>query len=567
MIDLKKWDALALAATPGPWNVMPMRKGGEGFGISADGHGMDHIAPATDDCGYQGPIKSKANASFIAATNPKAVRELIALVRRQEAELAEARQALDGAVEINNGYLREIDALKAEHLATHRKLAGETLRADQGWTRYEEANADRNGLRTERAAKAQVAPDERKPAFSMFASMEDFREALTDWEQNQHDAQERVAFQASVLKRNADYADPSMLLERNAAGSYAVVRIQGEWEGWQARASLAPQAAAAPDAPEIDLTGINIPKGDARGNVLEQLYAAFHREPAGDTLHAIGSAIQELQARIGQPMELRIVQAANEHLTTMDYIWQGDIEQIMAFAGTVALAAAQLKVTIATLSDEQIEAAWSTTVGTSVSNWPAVVEFVHKIVYAAAAQPEAKEAPAALSDEQIERLAEAAFREGRLSWTGFKEDAEGKFMVPVLSRMHFDLFRVALAAAGNSQDAKDAEEQAQGEGWLRAMSDISALLPGVYYMDPPDGGSVPVLEQVRRMAKDAARYRWLRNPAQDVALVLDKRTKFAPEDESVLGVGGYHIYEYRAGDELDSAIDAAMAAPSPAEVP
>lgn len=36
---------------------------------------------------------------------------------------------------------------KTEHMATHRKLAAETLRADQGWKRYEEANADRNQLR------------------------------------------------------------------------------------------------------------------------------------------------------------------------------------------------------------------------------------------------------------------------------------------------------------------------------------------------------------------------------------------------------------------------------------
>lgn len=35
-------------------------------------------------------------------------------------------------------------------------------------------------------------------------------------------------------------------------------------------------------------------------------------------------------------------------------------------------------------------------------------------------------------------------------------------------------------------------------------------LPGTYYMDPPDGGNVSIPEQIRRMAKDAARYRWLR---------------------------------------------------------
>ncbi|HBP5168195.1 TPA: hypothetical protein L5674_002009 [Pseudomonas aeruginosa] len=35
-------------------------------------------------------------------------------------------------------------------------------------------------------------------------------------------------------------------------------------------------------------------------------------------------------------------------------------------------------------------------------------------------------------------------------------------------------------------------------------------LSGTYYMDPPDGGNVSIPEQIRRMAKDAARYRWLR---------------------------------------------------------
>lgn len=44
----------------------------------------------------------------------------------------------------------------------------------------------------------------------------------------------------------------------------------------------------------------------------------------------------------------------------------------------------------------------------------------------------------------------------------------------------------------------------------RAERDAMAnVLPGHYYMDPPDGGDVPVLEQLRRMAKDAARYRFL----------------------------------------------------------
>ena len=46
------------------------------------------------------------------------------------------------------------------------------------------------------------------------------------------------------------------------------------------------------------------------------------------------------------------------------------------------------------------------------------------------------------------------------------------------------------------------------EAWAEREA-MANVLPGHYYMDPPDGGDVPVLEQLRRMAKDAARYRFL----------------------------------------------------------
>jgi len=42
---------------------------------------------------------------------------------------------------------------------------------------------------------------------------------------------------------------------------------------------------------------------------------------------------------------------------------------------------------------------------------------------------------------------------------------------------------------------------------LEVIREITAALPGAYYMDPPDGGDVSVPEQVRRMAKDAERTR------------------------------------------------------------
>lgn len=51
--------------------------------------------------------------------------------------------------------------------------------------------------------------------------------------------------------------------------------------------------------------------------------------------------------------------------------------------------------------------------------------------------------------------------------------------------------------------------------------------------------------------KDAERYRWLRSPTQDVGNVLDKRVGNTVE--------GYGVWEYRAGGELDNAIDAAIA--------
>lgn len=55
------------------------------------------------------------------------------------------------------------------------------------------------------------------------------------------------------------------------------------------------------------------------------------------------------------------------------------------------------------------------------------------------------------------------------------------------------------------QAQEAAKDLAQREQKLSAA--LAALLPGTYYMDPPDGGSVALLEQLRRMAKDAERYR------------------------------------------------------------
>jgi hypothetical protein len=67
-------------------------------------------------------------------------------------------------------------------------------------------------------------------------------------------------------------------------------------------------------------------------------------------------------------------------------------------------------------------------------------------------------------------------------------------------------------------------------------AELSSVLPGVTYMDPPDGGSPTVLEQLQRMAQDARRYRWLR------------------DEEN----GDSELCPFVAGETLDAAIDDAM---------
>lgn len=80
----------------------------------------------------------------------------------------------------------------------------------------------------------------------------------------------------------------------------------------------------------------------------------------------------------------------------------------------------------------------------------------------------------------------------------------------------------------------------------RAESGFAALLPGPYYMDPPDGGDVSVLEQVRRMTEDAARYRLLR---QKICIVGNAF--------HVINVSPTYVAP-DAAIELDAVLDSAM---------
>lgn len=85
---------------------------------------------------------------------------------------------------------------------------------------------------------------------------------------------------------------------------------------------------------------------------------------------------------------------------------------------------------------------------------------------------------------------------------------------------------------------------------LDVISEVSAAIPGVTYMDPPDGGDVSIPEQIQRMAKDAKRYLWLRTAdwwSSQLCVVRDPKQQAKPGTDCP------------SRDRLDSAIDAAMA--------
>ena len=99
---------------------------------------------------------------------------------------------------------------------------------------------------------------------------------------------------------------------------------------------------------------------------------------------------------------------------------------------------------------------------------------------------------------------EALMRDGR------KKRGEGEFAVAHEFALDCDCRdcattqrdRLSVALFQMQEAAKDLAQREQ-----KLLSDLAALLPGTHYMDPPDGGSVTLLEQLQRMARDAERYR------------------------------------------------------------
>ncbi|KWF90337.1 hypothetical protein [Burkholderia cepacia] len=118
------------------------------------------------------------------------------------------------------------------------------------------------------------------------------------------------------------------------------------------------------------------------------------------------------------------------------------------------------------------------------------------------------------------------------------------------SRYRDAVSKVPLQAA-NAIDALLAELEAAAAD----KRELLALLPGPYYMDPPDGGDVSLVEQLRRMAKDAERYRWLRDSAQPSYLMMATINESAPSlcRRELLTI------DAQSWEALDQHIDSALA--------
>ena len=76
-----------------------------------------------------------------------------------------------------------------------------------------------------------------------------------------------------------------------------------------------------------------------------------------------------------------------------------------------------------------------------------------------------------------------------------------------------------------------------------------------YLHSPKFGGLLDeLMAENESLRKDAKRYRWMRDEAIDPGTVIDKKV-------GISEIGGFPIWEYRCGTELDDAIDAAISSP------
>ncbi|HGW5894459.1 TPA: hypothetical protein ACNIOJ_002524 [Pseudomonas aeruginosa] len=111
--------------------------------------------------------------------------------------------------------------------------------------------------------------------------------------------------------------------------------------------------------------------------------------------------------------------------------------------------------------------------------------------------------------ERAEALYGAPSLEHVFAITKFREAVEPKAILGLIAEIE----RLNALLKAEKYAYKDKQKHYD---WLAEdLKECASALPGTYYMDPPDGGNVSIPEQIRRMAKDAARYRWLRDLPED----------------------------------------------------
>ncbi|MGI4717249.1 MAG: hypothetical protein ACRYGO_07490 [Janthinobacterium lividum] len=277
-----------------------------------------------------------------------------------------------------------------------------------------------------------------------------------------------------------EHAERASDLARDEIDSdiYANPCVQSAWEGWSARAALASPAAPLAGKAEPVAWMAAVENGftftdeapeqnpDANGWHWTPLYAApvAQQSEAGGKILAwahedgrvVGASTMDAARRDGGAMRSSL----SDYTIPLGRVSEAGApaDTLSEFAGTLTASQKPLDSDIATILHENIDKLYSDDRASTEAGRES-------------AAPVAEQD--ALDDEQLRET------DGyKLGWMeGMQEGAE--------------------LAAGGEKTAADVE------------AEFAALLPGAYYMDPPDGGSVEVLEQVRRMAGDAARYRWL----------------------------------------------------------
>lgn len=108
-----------------------------------------------------------------------------------------------------------------------------------------------------------------------------------------------------------------------------------------------------------------------------------------------------------------------------------------------------------------------------------------------------------------------------------------------------------LSARLKAENCAHKDTQKHCEWLVQGLKECASALPGTYYMDPPDGGNVSIPEQIRRMAKDAERWRYART------ILPYEVIQDAQKDLESWNVGVSEAENKRCDEAIDAALKGA----------